>query len=162
MSEELNVETTPAVVEVTPEPAPVVAEEPVVVSSPEPEPAPAPEMNRAIHGSKMEAVPAEEPKSKNEEPAQPVKKVAPVKRVVVLSSLKYEALARKSLSVAYVQERLVSLGFYDASSDKKGWFSAGTKKALAEYANTSVDKLNIQDADLITRLFDGTGIAVEK
>lgn len=166
--------------EITPEPP-----SPQVVTSPfeavvEPEVvavAPEPEENRANeHGYMKEVIteevpaavvepevvyvpptpaPVEEPKSKNLP-----SKLSGTKRVVRLSKLVFESGERNSASVGLVQYRLVELGHYDAGSDKYGWLSVGTKKALASFAGTNAEKLNLQDKALIERLFEGTDVEV--
>ena len=102
--------------------------------------------------------PVEEPKSKNDAPVQ--SKLAASKKVVSLSNLVFESKSRNSASVGLVQFRLVELGFFDAGSDKFGWLSAGTMKSLAQFAKTSVEKVNTQDEKLISRLFEGTSVEV--
>lgn len=166
--------------EITPEPP-----SPQVVTSPfeavvEPEVvavAPEPEENRANeHGYMKEVIteevpaavvepevvyvpptpaPVEEPKSKNLP-----SKLSGTKRVVRLSKLVFESKERNSASVGLVQYRLVERGHYDAGSDKYGWLSVGTRKALASFAGTNAEKLNLQDKALIERLFEGTDVEV--
>ena len=102
--------------------------------------------------------PVEEPKSKNDAPVQ--SKLAASKKVVSLSNLVFESKSRNSASVGLVQFRLVELGFFDAGSDKFGWLSVGTMKSLAQFAKTSVEKVNTQDEKLISRLFEGTSVEV--
>jgi len=166
--------------EITPEPP-----SPQVVASPfeavvEPEVvavAPEPEENRANeHGYMKEVIteevpaavvepevvyvpptpaPVEEPKSKNLS-----SKLSGTKRVVRLSKLVFESKERNSASVGLVQYRLVERGHFDAGSDKYGWLSVGTKKALASFAGTNAEKLNLQDKALIERLFEGTDVEV--
>jgi hypothetical protein len=104
------------------------------------------------------AAPVEEAKSKNDAPAP--SKLAASKKVVSLSNLVFESKSRNSASVGLVQFRLVELGFLDAGSDKFGWLSAGTMKSLAQFAKTSVEKVNTQDEKLISRLFEGTSVEV--
>jgi len=105
----------------------------------------------------------EEPvaKSKNEEP---VAAAAPAhgsdERVVHTSALVFKSNSRNSVSVGLVQERLVEMGFGVASSDKYGWLCEGTMKALAEFANTSVEEVNLKDASVIEALFAGTQVKV--
>ena len=166
--------------EITPEPP-----SPQVVTSPfeavvEPEVvavAPEPEENRANeHGYMKEVIteeipaavvepevvyvpptpaPVEEPKSKNLS-----SKLSGTKRVVGLSKLVFESKEKNSASVGLVQYRLVERGHFDAGSDKYGWLSVGTRKALASFAGTNADKLNLQDKALIERLFEGTDVEV--
>jgi len=123
----------PEVVAVAPEP---VKEPEVVVTAPEP-------------------IAVEEPKSKN-----PPSKLTGTTRVVRLSKIVFESREKNSASVGLVQYRLVERGHFDAGSDKYGWLSAGTKKALASFAGTTVEKLNLQDKTLIKRLFEGTDVEV--
>lgn len=130
----------PEVVAPEPEPEPVFVPEPEVVYVPEPDPAPAPAAEEIV-------------KSKNEEPAAPAS--APFEKVVLMSSLEFQAVGKRSLSVAYVQERLVELGFYDAGADKRGWFSVGTKKSLSDFAGS-----DSFDMSVIERLFAGTNVKV--
>jgi hypothetical protein len=146
------------------EPTPVLASAEVVstyapVAQPEPmfiEPeAPEAEVVEEIVAA---AEPVEEPKSKNDAPVQ--SKLAASKKVVSLSNLVFESKSRNSASVGLVQFRLVELGFLDAGSDKYGWLSAGTMKSLAQFAKTSVEKVNTQDEKLISRLFEGTSVEV--
>ena len=155
------------------EPTPMAVEPEVVAVAPEPEP----EMNRANeHGYMKEVIaeetpaavvepevvyvpptpaPVEEPKSKNLS-----SKLSGTKRVVRLSKLVFESKERNSASVGLVQYRLVERGHFDAGSDKYGWLSVGTKKALASFAGTNAEKLNLQDKALIERLFEGTDVEV--
>jgi hypothetical protein len=81
-------------------------------------------------------------------------------KVVDTSALIFKAGSRNSVSVGLVQERLVELGFGDAGSDRYGWLCEGTMKSLAEFASTSVDKVNLKDASLIEKLFEGTQVRV--
>ena len=104
------------------------------------------------------AAPVEEVKSKNDAPAP--SKLAASNKVVSLSKLVFESKSRNSASVSLVQVRLVELGFLDAGSDKYGWLSAGTMKSLAQFAKTTVEKVNAQDEKLISRLFEGTSVEV--
>lgn len=121
---------------------PMAAVEPEVVYVSEPDPAPAP-------------APVVEAKSKNDAPA------APFERVVLMSSLKYQAVGKRSLSVAYVQERLIELGFLDAGADKRGWLSEGTKSALDTFAKSEVIKSGeVEDVSVIESLFSGTSVKV--
>jgi len=106
---------------------------------------------------------AKEPvaKSKNEEP---VAAAAPAhgldEKVVHTSALVFKSNSHNSVSVGLVQERLVEMGFVDASSDKYGWLCEGTMKALAEFANISVEEVNLKDASVIEALFAGTQVKV--
>jgi len=155
------------------EPTPMVVVPEVVAVAPEPEP----QENRANeHGYMKEVIteetpaaviepevvyvpptpaPVEEPKSKNLP-----SKLTGTKRVVHLSKLVFESKERNSASVGLVQYRLVERGHYDAGSDKYGWLSVGTRKALASFAGVSVEKLNLQDKEVIKRLFEGTDVEV--
>lgn len=100
-------------------------------------------------------------KSKNEEPVAPIQAKLPGKlKVVRLSALVYNSNARNSVSVGLVQERLAELGFHEAKTDKYGWLSDGTMKSLADFAKTSVEKTNPQDAELIGKLFRGTQVTI--
>jgi hypothetical protein len=96
-------------------------------------------------------------KSKNEEPAAAS---GLEEKVVHTSALVFKANSHNSVSVGLVQERLVELGFGIASSDKYGWLCEGTMKALAEFANTSVEEVNLKDASVIEALFAGTQVKV--
>lgn len=157
MTEEVeqNYQEVPAPVEWTPEVAPMpeveVVEEhhevieehhevvvEVIVEEPTPEPV-------------VEPV----AKSKNEEPKRGSKH-----KVVRTSALIFKSHSHNSVSVGLVQERLVELGHADAGSDKYGWLSDGTMKSLAEFAKTTVEKTNPQDASLIEKLFAGTQVKV--
>lgn len=131
--------------------APVAQPEPMFV---EPE---APEAE-VVEEVVVAAEPVEEPKSKNDAPVQ--SRLAASKKVVSLSNLVFESKSRNSASVGLVQFRLVELGFFDAGSDKFGWLSAGTMKSLAQFAKTSVEKVDIQNEKLISRLFEGTSVEV--
>ena len=146
------------VVEQEPEPARWVME---VAPAPEPsvayEETPTPEVE-VVEEPVAVAAPVEEAKSKNDAPVQ--SKLAASKKVVSLSNLVFESKSRNSASVGLVQFRLVELGFFDAGSDKYGWLSAGTMKSLAQFAKTSVEKVNAQDEKLISRLFEGTSVEV--
>jgi len=91
--------------------------------------------------------------------------VAPASSVaglVRLSSLKFEADARNSVSVALVQQRLIELGFSDAGNDNRGWLCEGTRKALALYAGVSEDVVVTDDKELIEKLFVGVDVIVSE
>jgi len=131
-----------AVVPQTPEPEVIATEPEPIVAAVEPE---------VVAVSEPDPAPVEIAKSKKEEPAAP----APFEKVVLMSSLEFQAVGKRSLSVAYVQERLVELGFYDAGADKRGWFSAGTKKSLSDFSGS-----DSFDMSVIERLFAGTNVKV--
>lgn len=126
--------------------------EPEVIAT-EPEPIAAAVEPEVVAVSEPDPAPVEIAKSKKEEPAAPAS--APFEKVVLMSSLEFQAVGKRSLSVAYVQERLVELGFYDAGADKRGWFSAGTKKSLSDFAGS-----DSFDISVIERLFSGTNVKV--
>ena len=147
-------DNTQEVVEQEPEPARWVMEvAPAPESSVAYEETPTPEVE-VVEEPVAVAAPVEEAKSKNDAPAP--SKLAASNKVVSLSNLVFESKSRNSASVGLVQFRLVELGFFDAGSDKFGWLSAGTMKSLAQFAKTSVEKVNAQDEKLISRLFEGT------
>ena len=147
--------------EITPEPpspqemaspfTAVTPEEVAIVTEPVQEP-------EVVYVPPTPPAPVEEPKSKNETLA--ASKLSGTKRVVRLSKLVFESKERNSASVGLVQYRLVERGHFDAGSDKYGWLSVGTKKALASFAGTNAEKLNLQDKALIERLFEGTDVEV--
>jgi hypothetical protein len=154
----LTEDSTQEVVEQKPEPASWVMEvAPAPESSVAYEETPTPEVE-VVEEPVAVAAPVEEAKSKNDAPAP--SKLAASKKVVSLSNLVFESKSRNSASVGLVQFRLVELGFLDAGSDKFGWLSAGTMKSLAQFAKTSVEKVNAQDEKLISRLFEGTSVEV--
>ena len=126
--------------------------EPEVIAT-EPEPIAAAVEPEVVAVSEPDPAPVEIAKSKKEEPAAPAS--APFEKVVLMSSLEFQAVGKRSLSVAYVQERLVELGFYDAGADKRGWFSAGTKKSLSDFSGS-----DSFDISVIERLFSGTNVKV--
>jgi hypothetical protein len=103
---------------------------------------------------------AEEPVAKSKKSKSPAVDDYADDEVVVLSSLVFEAGSRNSRSVALVQERLVALGHEDAGSDQRGWLSAGTKTALAEFCGCAVEECKVDCADTIGRLFEGTSVTV--
>jgi hypothetical protein len=103
---------------------------------------------------------AEEPVAKSKKSKSPAVDDYADDEVVLLSSLVFEAGSRNSRSVALVQERLVALGHEDAGSDQKGWLSAGTKTALAEFCGCAVEECKVDCADTIGRLFEGTSVNV--
>jgi len=141
--------------EITPEPpSPQVITTPFAVT-PEPPAVVEPVQEPEVVAVAPTPVPVEEPKSKNLP-----SKLSGTKRVVRLSKLVFESKEKNSASVGLVQYRLVERGHYDAGSDKYGWFSVGTKKALASFAGTSAEKLNLQDKAVIERLFEGTDVEV--
>ncbi len=151
-------DSTQEVVEQKPEPASWVMEvAPAPESSVAYEETPTPEVE-VVEEPVAVAAPVEEAKSKNDAPAP--SKLAASNKVVSLSKLVFESKSRNSVSVGLVQFRLVELGFLDAGSDKYGWLSAGTMKSLAQFAKTSVEKVNAQDEKLISRLFEGTSVEV--
>ena len=151
-------DSTQEVVEQKPEPASWVMEvAPAPESSVAYEETPTPEVE-VVEEPVAVAAPVEEAKSKNDAPAP--SKLAASNKVVSLSKLVFESKSRNSVSVGLVQFRLVELGFFDAGSDKFGWLSAGTMKSLAQFAKTSVEKVNTQDEKLISRLFEGTSVEV--
>lgn len=135
-----------AVVPQTPEPEVVAVEPEPIAAAVEPE---------VVAVSEPDPAPVEIAKSKKEEPAAPASASAPFEKVVLMSSLEFQAVGKRSLSVAYVQERLVELGFYDAGADKRGWFSVGTKKSLSDFAGS-----DSFDMSVIERLFAGTNVKV--
>jgi hypothetical protein len=154
----LTEDNTQEVVEQEPEPARWVMEvAPAPESSVAYEETPTPEVE-VVEEPVAVAAPVEEAKSKNDAPAP--SKLAASNKVVSLSKLVFESKSRNSASVSLVQVRLVELGFLDAGSDKYGWLSAGTMKSLAQFAKTSVEKVNAQDEKLISRLFEGTSVEV--
>ena len=146
------------------EPTPVLASAEVVPTfAPPAQPEPMfiePEAPEAEVVEEVVAVvePVEEPKSKNDAPTP--SKLSGTKRVVRLSKLVFESSERNSASVGLVQYRLVERGHYDAGSDKYGWLSVGTRKALASFAGVSAEKVNLQDEKVIKRLFEGTDVEV--
>ena len=102
-------------------------------------------------------------KSKNEEPAAapaPAPAYDLDEKVVHTSALVFKSNSRNSVSVGLVQERLVEMGFVAASSDRHGWLCEGTMEALAAFANTSVEEVNLKDALMIEVLFAGTQVRV--
>jgi hypothetical protein len=103
---------------------------------------------------------AEEPVAKSKKSKSPAVDDYADDEVVLLSSLVFEAGSRNSRSVALVQERLVALGHEDAGSDQRGWLSAGTKIALAEFCGCAVEECKVDCADTIGRLFEGTSVNV--
>jgi hypothetical protein len=96
-------------------------------------------------------------KSKNEDP-EPA--AGSEEKVVHTSALVFKSNSHNSVSVGLVQGRLVEMGFVAASSDKYGWLCEGTMEALAEFANTSVEEVNLKDASMIEALFVGTQVRV--
>lgn len=149
-------EETPEALAPEPTPAVVIPEvvAPVYAVEPEPEVVIEPE----VVSTAPAAAVVEEPKSKNDAPTP--SKLSGTKRVVRLSKLVFESSERNSASVGLVQYRLVERGHYDAGSDKYGWLSVGTRKALASFAGVSAEKVNLQDEKVIKRLFEGTDVEV--
>jgi hypothetical protein len=96
-------------------------------------------------------------KSKNED-SEPA--AGSEERVVHTSALVFKSNSHNSVSVGLVQGRLVEMGFVAASSDKYGWLCEGTMEALAAFANTSVEEVNLKDASMIEALFAGTQVRV--
>lgn len=150
------IEETPEALAPEPTPAVVIPEvvAPVYAVEPEPEVVIEPE----VVSTAPAAAVVEEPKSKNTAPTP--SKLSGTKRVVRLSKLVFESSERNSASVGLVQYRLVERGHYDAGSDKYGWLSVGTRKALASFAGVSAEKVNLQDEKVIRRLFEGTDVEV--
>ncbi len=150
------IEETPEALAPEPTPAVVIPEvvAPVYAVEPEPEVVIEPE----VVSTAPAAAVVEEPKSKNDAPTP--SKLSGTKRVVRLSKLVFESSERNSASVGLVQYRLVERGHYDAGSDKYGWLSVGTRKALASFAGVSAEKVNLQDEKVIKRLFEGTDVEV--
>lgn len=134
---------------------PVAVESIVVEPTPEPEVFTTPEV--------IEELPAVEPEVK---PAKSKKlpEAAPDSfaddEVILLSSLKFEAISRNSRSVYLVQERLYQLGFDGGYEDQPGWLSHGTRRALAEFASSDETSVRVDDAELIARLFAGTSVKI--
>lgn len=82
---------------------------------------------------------------------------------ISMSKLVFESLfERNSRSVGLVQLRLVELGYGVAGADKRGWLSAGTKEALAEFAKDSgmSEATQYADQDVIEALFSGTPVRI--
>jgi hypothetical protein len=82
--------------------------------------------------------------------------------VVLLSSLKFQAISRNSRSVYLVQERLYQLGFDGGYEDQPGWLSEGTRRALAQFCPCDETSVRVDDAELIKRLFAGTSVKVSE
>jgi hypothetical protein len=150
---------------VAPEPQPYYEPviEPVAVEAIVVEPAPAPEVFTTPEV--VEEVPVVEPEVK---PAKSKKfaDAAPSSfaddEVVLLSSLKFQAISRNSRSVYLVQERLYQLGFDGGYEDQPGWLSVGTRRALAEFCPCDESSVRVDDAELIKRLFAGTSVKVSE
>jgi len=99
--------------------------------------------------------------SRNEEPVAPAAPAYDLdEKVVHTSALVFKSNSHNSVSVGLVQERLVEMVFASASSDKHGWLCEGTMEALAAFANTSVEEVNLKDALMIEVLFAGTQVRV--
>lgn len=149
-------------------PAPeVVAVEPVALAvEPETLPVvmaePEPEQNRADEHAYM----------KEEEPiaAAPEKKRGKKSEVgsqiadgtsVYLSKVVFESdYAKNSNSVAVLQARLIELGYVTAGDDKRGWISAGTAQALAEFKSDNAVEADLYSEELIKSVFAGTSVQV--
>jgi hypothetical protein len=148
---------------VTPDPQPYYEPviEPVAVESivVEPEPEPTIFTTPEVVADVPVVVPEEKPaKSKKFAAAAP--DTFADDEVVLLSSLKFEAISRNSRSVYLVQERLYQLGFDGGYEDQPGWLSHGTRRALAEFCPCDETSVRVDDAELIKRLFAGTSVKV--
>lgn len=148
----------------TDEVAPQVEEIPAPTPAPEPTPEPAVvepvvEVAPVVEEVVVVPEPVVQPaaKSKNEHSA---KSRGSKTEVVHTSALVHNSNSYNSTSVALVQERLIELGHVDAGSDRRGHFSDGTFKALAEFAGVTAEKLDTKDAKVLAKLFSGTSVEV--
>jgi peptidoglycan hydrolase-like protein with peptidoglycan-binding domain len=124
--------------------------EPVV-----PAPAPVePEENRAIHGSKMEAV---EPKKESKAP----KLATEGDKIIYQSALKVNAYEGNSESVKTVQLRLVELGFDSCMNDKYGRLGNGSVEAINAFRKSKgLKECGCFDEEVLAHLFAGTNVGV--
>lgn len=129
-----------------------------------------PEMNRALHGSTMEAeAPVADPEPEPE-PVKPKRKtedvVVPaadhvvgngdVDEVFLKQCVYKNPYARKSLTVHHVQRRLGELGYSDATADRDGWYGDLTVAAVKAFqADKGFEATGKMDADTFTKLFAG-------
>lgn len=150
---------------VVPEPQPYYEPviEPVAVESLVVEPAPAPEIFTTPEVvEEVPAVVSEAKPAKSKKFADAAEDTFADNEVVLLSSLKFQAVSRNSRSVHLVQERLYQLGFDGGYEDQPGWLSVGTRRALAEFCPCDETSVRVDDAELIKRLFAGTSVKVSE
>jgi hypothetical protein len=142
--ENLDIDNTPAVVEIPAAPAP----EPIVVEEPKPEP-----------------VVVEEPKPEPV-PAKPAPVVKPAEKHVIgkgpaddvyLSKCIYKNIyERKSLTIHHLQRRLEELGYNDVVGDKDGWLGELTKIAIEKFQkDKGLAATGNVDADTFNKIFEG-------
>jgi hypothetical protein len=142
--ENLDIDNTPAVVEIPAAPAP----EPIVVEEPKPEP-----------------VVVEEPKPEPV-PAKPAPVVKPAEKHVIgkgpaddvyLSKCIYKNIyERKSLTIHHLQRRLEELGYNDVVGDKDGWLGELTKIAIEKFQkDKGLAATGNIDADTFNKIFEG-------
>lgn len=114
-----------------------------------------PDMNRAIHGSKMEA---EEPKKQSKAP----KLNTEGDKLVFMSALKVNAYEGNSESVKTVQLRLVELGFDSCMNDKFGRLGPGSVEAVNAYRKSKgLEENGSFDEEVLAHLFSGTNVGVQ-
>lgn len=122
-----------------------------VVSAPAPV---EPEENRAIHGSKMEAV---EPKKESKAP----KLATEGDKIIYQSALKVNAYEGNSESVKTVQLRLVELGFDSCMNDKYGRLGNGSVEAINAFRKSKgLKECGCFDEEVLAHLFAGTNVGV--
>lgn len=80
---------------------------------------------------------------------------------VSLEKIVFESLyERNSRTIGLIQIRLIELGYMTAGSDKRGWFSVGTKDALDAFmADKKLDG-DYSDVKVLEKLFAGTKVDI--
>jgi len=108
-----------------------------------------------------------EPDSEPDAKPKPVEeKKAVVKPVlptvdVSLGALTYSPRKKRSMSVAFMQERLTELGYSGARADFSGWFSAGTRRAVEAWQKDNRLEVTGECSPVdMEFLFDGTNVVI--
>jgi hypothetical protein len=95
------------------------------------------------------------PKAPKPEPHVPASEVDS-SAVISMRAITLDTLAKNSVSVRWVQRRLIELGHLSAGSDLPGHLSTGTLEALTEYSTKGKGKGEPLSRETIEALFKGT------
>jgi hypothetical protein len=144
--ENLDIDNTPAVVEIPAAPAP----EPIVVEEPKPEPV-------VVEEPKPEPVPVAKPAPVVAKPAEKhVIGKGPADDVYLSKCIYKNIYERKSLTIHHLQRRLEELGYNDVVGDKDGWLGELTKIAIEKFQkDKGLAATGNVDADTFKKIFEG-------
>jgi peptidoglycan hydrolase-like protein with peptidoglycan-binding domain len=80
---------------------------------------------------------------------------------VSLGALTYSPRKKRSMSVAFMQERLTDLGYSGARSDFSGWFHDGTRRAIESWQKDNRLEVTGECSPVdMEFLFDGTNVVL--